>query len=497
MLSLSCRTLLLVCCLSSTVTSAEPVIEVRFTKEIRSQPFTGRVYLFATDDRYAGGEPRQGPNWFYPAPFFAMDVTDWKPETPLVFDDARVGSLRCPRTFAWSSLHGRKVQAVARFNPWERKIGTGPGNGFSMLSEFPSADATEPLKLTIQQLVPPTDFPETPWTVPCLVRSAALSKFHQREVSVKAAVALPPSYFNEPERRYPVVFEIPGFGGTHLHGVRMAPREGVEGVEFLHVMLDPSCSWGHHVFADSANNGPWGTALVTEWLPEFERRFRTTAAPHGRLLTGHSSGGWSSLWLQVTHPDVFGGVWSTAPDPVDFRDFSRVDIYRKDENLYIDPQGKRRPIARRGVDEVRIWLDDFDHMETVLGHGGQLMSFEAVFGRKGANGQPQPLWNRTTGAIDPAAAEAWKDYDIRLVLEKTWPERGPKLTGKLRIFMGDQDTFYLEGATRLLGDSLKQLGSDAVVEMVPGRDHGSLLSPELRQRIRSEMAACWKKGEGR
>jgi len=180
---------------------------------------------------------------------------------------------------------------------------------------------------------------------------------------------------------------------------------------------------------------------VTEWLPEFERRFRSVAAPHGRFVTGHSSGGWSSLWVQVSHPDVFGGVWSTAPDPIDFRDFSRIDVYRRGENAYRDPAGHRRPIARKGESEVRLWLDDFDHMETVLGPGGQMQSFEAVFSPRGDHGAPRPLWSRTTGEIDPVTARAWEAYDINLVLERNWPTLGPKLRGKLHIHMGEIDTF--------------------------------------------------------
>ena len=257
-----------------------------------------------------------------------------------------------------------------------------------------------------------------------------------------------------------------------------------EAVEFIRVMLDPRCGWGHHVFADSATNGPRGTSLIQEWLPEFERRFRT--APHARYLTGHSSGGWSSLWLQVTYPDVFDGVWSTAPDPVDFRDFQQANIYRAGENAWVDPQGQRRPIARRNGQPV-VWWDDFDQMERVLGHGGQFRSFDAVFSPRGADGQPKLLWNPVTGNIDPAVAEAWRAYDIRLLLEQQWPMKREQLAGKLHVFMGAEDTFYLTGATVLLQAALRELGSDAVVEIQPGKDHSSLITTELRDRIRSEM----------
>ncbi len=304
-----------------------------------------------------------------------------------------------------------------------------------------------------------------------------------------AAIRLPPSYHDQPQRRYPVVFEVPGFGGglrTAMAKTPYAPPTN-NGVEFIHVLLDPNCALGHHVFADSANNGPVGRALVEEFIPLLDQQFRTIGQPTGRFLTGHSSGGWSSLWLQVTYPDVFNGTWSTAPDPVDFRDFQVINLYRAGEKMFVDPEGVRRPLARtrRGA---MIWYDDFSRMEDVLGPGGQLHSFEAVFSGRGDDGTPRKLWNRQTGAIDPAVAESWKKYDIRLILEQNWPTLGPKLAGKLHVFMGDRDTFYLEGATKLLKESLLNLGSDAVVEIVPNADHSTLMTRELRARIPREMS---------
>ena len=156
----------------------------------------------------------------------------------------------------------------------------------------------------------------------------------------------------------------------------------------IHVVLDPNCHHGHHVFADSANNGPYGKALIEELIPAIEKRFRAIPRPAARLLTGHSSGGWSSLWLQVTYPDFFGGVWSTAPDPVDFRDFQRIDLYRAGENMFADARGVPRPIARRGTEPV-LFYKPFSDMEVVMGHGGQLASFEAVFSERGDDGYPE------------------------------------------------------------------------------------------------------------
>jgi pimeloyl-ACP methyl ester carboxylesterase len=227
---------------------------------------------------------------------------------------------------------------------------------------------------------------------------------------------------------------------------------------------------------------------VEEFIPHIEKTFPVIAEPGARLLTGHSSGGWSSLWLQVAYPDVFGGTWSTSPDPVDFRDFQKIDLYVPGENMFRDRQGGRRPIARMGK-TAAIWYDDFSRMDDVIGWGGQLGSFEAVFSPLDKDGRPRKLWDRTTGAIDAEVARAWEAYDIRLVLERNWPRLGPKLKGKLHVITGGLDTFYLEGAVERLKESLARLGSDAVVEIIPGKDHGTVLDRAMADRISGEMRA--------
>jgi S-formylglutathione hydrolase FrmB len=465
---------------------------VSFSEAVRREPYTGRVYLFFGKDPKE--EPRLGPDWFHPEPVVAIDVENWKPGEALVMgmsSEARL--LAFPRRLSELDLTGHRVQAVARFNPHNRRVGIGEGNGYSAVADVTAVGGTVPTQeLRIDKVVGDRPFPENRWFKLVQVRSRLLSDFQRREVNLRGGVLLPASYHDQPRRRYPVIFEIPGFGGTHVSRVPQEPvAEQNEGsVEFLRVTLDPSCPLGHHVFADSANNGPVGEALVTELIPELDRQYRTLAAPTARFLAGHSSGGWSSLWLLVNYPDTFGGTWSTSPDPVDFRDFQRINLYRPGENMYRDGAGNRRPLARFG-DQVALWYDDFDRMEEVLGFGGQLHSFEAVFSSRGADGRPVRVWDRTTGVIDTAAAERWKKYDIRLLLEQRWPELGPKLAGKLHVFQGELDTFYLDGATRLLKEALATLNSDAVVEVFPGKSHFDLLSPDLVARMRREIVASY------
>jgi len=457
-----------------------------FPKEVRAESFNGRVVLYCSQTR---AQPRERLSWFNPEILVGYDVTDWKPGEPLIIDSHKPDeTTTCPKPIDQLNLAGWKVQAVARFNSWERKVGDGAGNGFSPTAVVSSEAGL--IDLPITQLIPERKFPENEWCKLLRVRSKLLSEFHKREVFLQAAVLLPASYHKQPERKYPVIFTIPGFGGTHFDGARTEPinEQNEQGVEFVRLMLDPSCPLGHHVFADSANNGPWGTALVNELIPELDKTFRTDARPAARFLTGHSSGGWSSLWVMVKHPDDFAGTWSTSPDPVDFRDFQRINLYGGADNMYADRAGDRRPIARRGQ-QVLLWYRDFDVMEEALGTGGQLHSFEAAFSPRGPDGKPIRVWNRQSGAVNADAAKPWEAYDIRLVLERNWPTLGPKLRGKLHVHMGDLDTFYLEGATRLLAESLKKLDSDAVVEMHAGHDHGSLLTPQLMGRLRAEMVA--------
>jgi hypothetical protein len=252
------------------------------------------------------------------------------------------------------------------------------------------------------------------------------------------------------------------------------------------VVPDPLCRTGHHAFADSDNNGPRGRALVEELIPALERELRLVAAPTGRFLTGVSSGGWSSLWLQVTHPEFFGGVWSIAPDPVDFRAFQLVNIYEPGANVYLDEQGRRRPIARMG-DRVMLWYDSFARMEWVQGDGGQLGSFEAVFSPRGPDGRPALVFDRKDGAVDPAVAEAWKRYDIRLILEESWDRLGPKLAGKVNVFVGDQDNFYLDAAVERLKAWQASSGAEVVIEIVPGKNHSTVFDGELSTRMITEL----------
>jgi len=466
---------------------------VTFDSKVSAAPFTGRLFVMLS--KRPINVVLGGINWFNPEPTFALDVKDWQPGQQAVFG---ANSLGYP--FALAKLPKGKywLQAVMDFDRGGKNFSASDGNGYSQAVSLDLDPASSgPISLTIDQVYASSPFKESARLKLVDIESKLLSDFNGRPTRLRAAVVLPKSYAAEQNRRYPIVYEIPGFGGTHTMAAFALARNAtdVAGVEMLHVMLDPSCRWGHSVFADSDNNGPCGKALIEELIPHIEKSFRALGRPSARFVTGHSSGGWSSLWLQVTYPDFFGGVWSTAPDPIDFRDFLRANLYQPGANMFADEAGKQRPLAR-SHGKTLFLCKPFSDMEVVMGHGGQLVSFEAVFGPRGPDGKPAQLWNRQTGAIDIAIAKTWERYDIRMLLENNWQTLGPKLAGKLHVYVGSEDTFFLEGPVRFLKESQGKLASDAVIEVFPGKDHGTLMNAALRQRIAREMAEQFHRRNG-
>jgi hypothetical protein len=325
-------------------------------------------------------------------------------------------------------------------------------------------------------------------------------------------VILPPGYADHPGA-YPTAYWTHGFGGgidaAMITGLRIYERmKNGTMPPMIWVMLDESIAQGTHEFADSVNNGPWGAALTTEFIPFLEAKYRMDARPSSRLLNGHSSGGWATLQLQVNYPKIFGGTWSTSPDPSDFHAFSDLDLYAAHANAYRLPDGSAAPIFR-DKGQVVATMPQFAKFEQTLGpYGGQLASFEWVFSPKGKDGAPEPMFDRETGAVDPKVAAYWHDhYDLAHIAESTWAERGADLKGRIHLFVGTADTFYLDGAAHKFEAVLTRLGGDPHFTYLPGRSHFDVYVAgedryALFDQIGAEMYAVarpgedWKKAEG-
>jgi S-formylglutathione hydrolase FrmB len=471
--------------------SAPAAFTVRIAASALAEPFTGRVVVYLTKGR---GEPRFGPDWFHPEPIYSAGFERVAPGEPMELTDAN--TVGFPGRFSALPAGEYRLQAVADRSLGGRAIGTSPGNVYSDVVTATVGPGSAPVSILCERVVPERTFKDTVHVRGVHLRSPLLSRFHGRDTFLNAAVMLPEAYTSDPSRRFPVLYEVPGFGGSSWSFSGRETTRGTDrgGEPFLHVTLDPNCPTGHHVFADSANNGPWGRALTTELIPYIEKTYRAIGKPWARFVAGHSSGGWSSLWLQVTYPYLFGGTWSTSPDPVDFRDFQRIDLYQAGVNMFTDEKGQPRPIARIG-DRATLFYRAFSDMERPI-RGEQLGSFEAVFSPRGKDGSPVKLWDRDTGAVDPEVARAWRKYDISHTLRTRWKTLRPKLKGKLHVFCGDMDNFYLEGAVKRLAVDLRKLGSDAEVELVPG-DHGSMMAPALRSRIDRAIAQQYRRGRSK
>jgi S-formylglutathione hydrolase FrmB len=371
-------------------------------------------------------------------------------------------------------------------NTTHRSFSVSPGNGYSQKSIHEiEKGKTHIIELTIDHVVEEQKFKESEFTKYFAVQSQKLTDFYGWDIAIEAAVILPESYSKNLSGSYPTVYVFPGWGATHLSVLRgdyQQRRYGMRGygLEKIFVYFNQECPLGYHVFADSENNGPWATALVEDFIPAFEKAFRSIPAPSARFLTGQSSGGWASLWLQITYPQFFGGVWAASPDPVDFRDFIGCNIYKQGANLYDDPPGHLGSILRR-----------WSRMEQVIGDGEQMLSFEAVFSPKGADGRPRSLYDRNTGSVFPEVADSWKAYDIQIVLVEKYGSqeartKASELNRKIHIFAAEDDEVGLDEPVKLLRDKAKENNTPIDVVIYPSGGHG-VWRDEMRERIHNQM----------
>jgi hypothetical protein len=361
-----------------------------------------------------------------------------------------------------------------------------PGNLYSAVVPV-RIEAGGTIRLAVDKVMPPRPRPaDTEWVKRVPIQSRKLTAFWGRPVFVNATVLLPKGYGEHPGARYPVVYtfghSVPfSFNpdSTRVRGIgTISPVTGVESgydfyrswisdgfPRFIAVSFEQQTPYFPDSYSvNSANNGPYGDAMIEEVIPFLEQHFRFIPKAYARLVEGASTGGWQSLALQLKHPDFFGGAWILQPDPIDFRRHLLVNIYA-DTNAFVVPTGPfssaERPFRRTTQGQMVWTMRELSRFEEVLGSRGragyQLTGWEAIFGPVGPDGYPKPLWDKLTGTIDSNVAAYWRDqgYDLRAYAERNWATLGPKLAGKLHFFAGDMDEFYLNLAVYQFEEFLK------------------------------------------
>ncbi len=478
---------------------------VRFSSQARTEPLTGRVYVMLARD--GEREPRfqvrrRG------TPFWGMNVEGLEPgeaalvdETAFGFPLANIRDIPPGEYFvqAFINVYTEFKRADGHTvwlhqDQWEGQNWLrSPGNMYSDVLRVridPSRKRT--VELTCSHVIPPVTVPpDTKWVKRIKFQSKLLSDFWGQPMYLGATILLPEGYEEHPDRFYPVNYIQGHFSLRAPYGFREeepegGDRRGRRGYEFykfwtseecprmLAVTFQHPCPYYDDSHAmNSPNLGPYGDAIMQELIPYIEEHFRVIREPWARVLSGGSTGGWISLALQVFHPEFF--------DAVDFKAQHLVNIY-EDRNAYYTDYGwlrVERPVLRRTDGQVLEMMKDENHYELAVGDrcrsGGQWEIYMACYGPVGEDGYPRPLWDKLTGEIDAEVAQYWKEhFDLRYYLESNWPKIGHLLEGKLHIYVGDMDSYYLNNAVRYLEEFLENTSNPyyaGTVEYGDGQPH--------------------------
>eukprot|EP01137_Pigoraptor_chileana_P026399 Opistho-2@7594 len=463
---------------------AQVTLTLRTDTSIRA-PLNGRLYIYTQSDTSKAVPNQPDPS----QPMFAFNLSGWQGERVVELNSK---ADHMPVHFSALQPGYYKVAGIIDADPGERGS-FNPGNVYARKEVilYINEKGEGRAEILFGSVVQPQKFRENDSVKQVILPSKLLSDFRKKPVFLQSAIRLPASYSKELSRLYPLVFVIPGWGGTHydLQGSGPVKRYGMnEGKEKIYVYLNPEnqSPFGLHAFVDSRVNGPWGKALVEELIPYLQQQYRINPDPSQHFVIGQSSGGYGSLWLQVYYPDVFGGCWSVSPDPVDFSAFTSVDLYEKEANLFTDKTGALRPFYLVNGKPLST-LKELSDMETFTGDGEQLQAFEAEFGVPDASGRPRKLFNRLTGIIDTAVVKTWAPYDMGSYIQQNWPKLGKKLSGKIHVYAGGADNFFLNKAVESFSVKAKAVRAALVAEIIPGADHWSIWSPEFTRRVQKEI----------
>lgn len=491
--------------------NANPTLrfEVTVARGLLEKPQNGRLFVTVSPNRQP--EPRNliGNTGRSTPPVFARDLSNFSSDSTGVIDE-RAAAFPID---SLGQLPAGEYYLQALFDSnLDLKSVNAPGNLYSEVVKA-NLDPRQGgvIKIELSQKVPPEELPQDSESVKYVkLKSEMLSQFHGRPIYLRAGIILPRDFAKEGARKYPLRVHIGGYGSRFTGAQRMMQSPDFKSAwaaddapRMLVVHLDGDGPYGDSYQVNSDNNGPYGDALTRELIPYIEQKFRGIGEPYARVLDGGSTGGWVSLGLQVFYPDFFNGTWSYCPDGVDFRGFQLINIY-EDKNAYVNRHGFEKPSARDVNGDVRFTIRHECQMENVMGAGDswtmsgqQWGAWNATYGPRGADGRPKPLWDPKTGDLDKTVVAQWKRYDLRLVLEENWQTLGPKLKGKIHIWVGEADDYFLNNAVHMLDAFLSKASpaAEAKIFYGPGKGH-CWLGLTQRQMI-DEMAAAVEKARAK
>jgi hypothetical protein len=526
--------------------AAKADITITLAAGAADEPLDGRLLIMIADNE--NREPRfQISAGASTQLIYGMDVEDWKPGETVSFDRSATGyPLRSmadiPPGDYWIQAFINKYETFNLSTGHTIKMHMDQGEGQQWRSS-PGNIYSEPVKVTIGEggkmkvsmeagnVIPPIEPAEdTEFIKHVRIESKMLSEFWGRPMYLQANVLVPYGFDPESDTRYPL-FVFHGHFPYTFDGFRTTPPDAdpndnvynsrfritgydyiqqKEAYDFYLKWVSPSFPryvvieiqhqnpyYDDSYAVNSANLGPYGDAIMYELIPEVEKMFNCVGEGWGRFTYGGSTGGWEALAVQVFYPDEFNGCFAACPDPIDFRAYTVVNIYEDKNAYYLDSRFKKtpRPGNRDYRGHISSTIEEQNLLEYVVGtnsrSGDQWDIWQAVFSPQGDNGYPRPIWDKLTGEIDHEVAEYWKEnYDLRYIMERDWDILGPKLKGKIHIYCGDMDNYYLNNAVRLTEDFLESTTDpyyDGVVKYGDGFEHcwnGDPDSPNYLSRLR-------------
>jgi hypothetical protein len=494
--------------------AAGPSFMLSYPTTLATTPQDGRLILLLAHDttpepraQVSPDEPLKSPN------IFGLTVTALRPNQPATIDASAFGW----PTPSLASLPAGDytIQAVLnRYETFHRADGatlklppdrgegqnwaTKPGNFYSKPFRI-YIDTSHPqtIPITLDQKIPAiipkagTDFVKH-----ITIKSDLLTKFWGRPMYLGAHILLPAGFATHPNAHYPLMVfhghfpdDISEFRTTppdptlkpdyserfHLAGYNRIQQQEAYALyqkwispnfpRYLVIEIEHANPYYDDSYAvNSANLGPYGDAINHELIPAIEKQFRGIGQGWARFTYGGSTGGWEALATQVFYPDMYNGSFAACPDPIDFQAYTVINIY-KDSNAYTLPgqvHSIERPAIRNYLGEMFATQRDANDMELALGDRsrstGQYDIWQAVFSPKAADGYPAPIFDKRTGTIDHTIAGYWREhYDLTHIIQRDWKRLGPLLQGKIHIYVGSADTYYLNDAVYFAQATLESL----------------------------------------